>query len=296
MKSRMVIGVSGMVGEHILNALDVRESQVLTTYNKTPVSSAEKLNIADKAEVDEIIQRISPDIIYLPAAITNVDYCENHLEESYNVNVIGVQNIVNASNSAGSRLVYFSTDYIFDGKNGPYDESTAANPINEYGRQKLEAEHYIALFAEDYLIIRTTVVFGWERQGKNFVYRLIKSLSNGVAVNVPVDQIGTPTYVNNLAQIAVQLSETSMQGVINVAGSRLINRYEFAKKAAAVFMLDENLIKSVHTDELYQPARRPLSAGLLTAKLEDASPIPIVDYEEGLRLMAGERPSTLGAI
>lgn len=296
MKSRIVIGVSGMVGEHILNALDVRESQVLTTYNKTPVSSAEKLNIADKAEVDEIIQRISPDIIYLPAAITNVDYCENHLEESYNVNVIGVQNIVNASNSAGSRLVYFSTDYIFDGKNGPYDESTAANPISEYGRQKLEAEHYIALFAEDYLIIRTTVVFGWERQGKNFVYRLIKSLSNGVAVNVPVDQIGTPTYVNNLAQIAVQLSETSMQGVINVAGSRLINRYEFAKKAAAVFMLDENLIKSVHTDELYQPARRPLSAGLLTAKLEDASPIPIVDYEEGLRLMAGERPSTLGAI
>ncbi len=110
-----------------------------------------------------------------------MEYCGTHVRESYTVNVKGVPDIVKAANRIKAKLVFFSTDYIFNGEDGPYDEEAAADPINIYGLPKLEAEHYISLFAMDYLIIRTTVVFGWEHQGKNFIYRVIKSLSDGSA-------------------------------------------------------------------------------------------------------------------
>ncbi|MBE0670552.1 MAG: SDR family oxidoreductase [Anaerolineales bacterium] len=289
MNKHLVIGASGMVGEHLFTALRELGREAIATYNQTFFPSASHLNIIDKDKITELLKAVGPDIVHLPAALTNVDYCENHPQESYAINVAGVQNVVQAANGAGARLVYFSTDYIFDGKNGPYSEEAPANPISEYGRQKLEAEHYIALFAKDYLIIRTTVVYGWERQGKNFIYRLIKSLKEGMSVKVPVDQIGSPTYANNLAQIAISLAETSLRGVLNIAGSSLVNRYEFAKKAAQIFSLDENLILPVKTASLSQSAKRPMEAGLLTAKVSAVSTIPIVDYKDGLAMMAKEQ-------
>lgn len=289
MKQRMVIGASGMVGEHILTTLNALEREAVATFYKTPVPSANYLNIADEVEVNKLIKAVNPQIIYLPAALTNVDYCENHPEEAYKINVTGVQNVVGAANRTGSRLIYFSTDYIFDGENGPYNEESTANPISEYGRQKLEAERYIALFSKDFLIIRTTIVYGWERQGKNFIYRLIKSLTNGTPVKVPMDQVGSPTYANNLAQIVVNFSETPLNGVINISGLGLVNRYEFAKKAAQIFRLDESLILPVQTESLNQPAKRPMKAGLLTAKVSAISTIPIVSYEDGLIMMAKEQ-------
>lgn len=291
MKQHLVIGASGMVGEHLLSTLRTLGGQAVATFYQKPLPSAHQLNITDGIEVHRLFKTVNPQIVYLPAALTNVDYCENHPEESYNINVLGVQNVVNAANITRSRLIYFSTDYIFDGKNGPYSEEATANPISAYGCQKLEAEHYIALFAKDYLIIRTTIVYGWERQGKNFIYRLIKSLTNGVPVKVPVDQIGSPTYANNLAEIAVNLSGSSLKGVINVTGSGLVNRYEFAKKAAQIFHLDESLVLPVETESLNQPAKRPLKAGLLTSKVSVISTIPVVNYEDGLTMMTKEQPT-----
>jgi dTDP-4-dehydrorhamnose reductase len=286
MRAQMVIGASGMIGEHLLNELNLLGRHTIPTFKATPIPSGHQLTITDENEVNILLKRTRPQIIYLAAALTNVEYCETHARESYMVNVTGTQNVVKAANQIKAKLVYFSTDYIFNGEEGPYVEEAAADPINIYGQHKLDAEHYISLFANDYLIIRTTVVYGWERQEKNFIYRLIKSLSHGQPLRVAVDQVGSPTYAQNLSQVAITLSEASINGVINIAGSQLANRYEFAKKAAAVFGMDENLIIPVQTDQLKQQARRPLKAGLLTTKLTEISKIPAVTYEDGLRLMA----------
>lgn len=285
----MVIGASGMVGEHIVTTLNSLERKTIATYNRTSIPSASHLDVSNEKEVNKLVKDANPQIIFVPAALTNVDYCETHPEEAYNINVSGVKNVVKASNSIGAKLIYFSTDYIFDGKNGPYDEEAATNPISIYGLQKLEAENYVTIFAKDYLIIRTTVVYGWERQGKNFIYRLVKSLSNGQPVKVPIDQVGSPTYANNLSQIAVHLSETTLSGVINITGPSQVSRYEFAKKAANIFHLDENLVIPVQTESLNQPARRPKQAGLLINKVTAISAIPVTNYVEGLALMARDR-------
>jgi dTDP-4-dehydrorhamnose reductase len=226
--------------------------------------------------------------VYLPAAQGSADHCEQHPEKAYMTNVIGVCNIAQAVNDIGAKLVYFSSDYIFDGKAGPYHEDYPANPICEYGRQKLIAEHYLALHARDYLIVRTTVVYGWERQRKNFVCRLLSTLEAGNILRVPVDQVGNPTYAPNLAQAVIELACSGAKGVYHIVGPERANRYEFACEAARVFGLDASLIKGVPTCELGQVAPRPLNAGMVAKKAADELKVSLVGYKEGLRMMALE--------
>lgn len=288
MRHHLVIGASGMIGEHLVRALNATGQEALATYYKTSLPSAVPLDITNRRDVDSLFASEKPRVAFLPAALTNVDYCETHADETYQTNVLGAQNVIEAANSTDTRLIYFSTDYIFDGRTGPYFEEEPANPVSEYGRQKLAAEHYISLFAKNYLIIRTTIVFGWERQGKNFVARLVKSLRENIPVKVPVDQVGSPTYANNLAQIAVELSESGLKGTVNVTGPDCIDRYGFARATARAFQLDEGLIVPVKTEELGQPAKRPLNAGLITAKITKISNTPLTDYLDGLNKMAHE--------
>jgi dTDP-4-dehydrorhamnose reductase len=194
--------------------------------------------------------------------------------------------VIQAANQVGAKLVYFSTDYIFDGKNGPYKEDHPANPVCEYGRQKLYAEHLIATLAEDFLILRTTGVYGWERQGKNFIYRLMSVLGAGQTLTVPADQLGSPTYAPNFVRAVVELALTTHRQVFHVAGMEVANRYEFALEAARALKLNGDLIQPVSTAELGQTAPRPLQAGLRVEKASASLPFPLLGYHDGLREMA----------
>jgi dTDP-4-dehydrorhamnose reductase len=264
MKRDIVIGASGMVGAHLVATLEALGRCPVATYRTTPISCAVQLDIRQSLDLKKLFTEIKPACVYLPAALTNVDYCESHPAETYQTNVLGIKNVIDAANAVDARIVHFSSD----------------------GRQKLEAEHYIALFSKNNLIIRTTVIFGWERQGKNFVFRLVKSLREEAVVKVPMDQIGSPTYVNNLAQIVIELSETDLQGVVNITGPDCVSRYEFARAAARIFNLNENLLIPVQTAELHQPAKRPLNAGLKIEKLPGLTKTPLISYQKGLMLMA----------
>lgn len=289
MKISLIIGGSGQVGEHLLCVLGKQKVPILGTYYKHPLPKMEQLDIQEKNDVQKKIIDLQPSTIYMPASTTNVDSCEQNPEASYQINVFGVRNVIEAANEVGAKLVYFSSDYIFDGLSGPYTEDDMPNPISAYGRQKLMAEHAIFLQAKDFLIIRTTVVYGWEMQGKNFVYRLINSLQKGQSVSVPTDQIGSPTYAPNLALAVAELVNAGVNGVFNLAGSQIVSRYEFACEAARAFNLDEHLIRPVTTNELGQFAARPMMAGMIISKAESVLKTRLVSYKEGLRQMAAEK-------
>lgn len=289
MSKQLIIGGSGQVGQHLAQTLEMAGTDFSATYWSSPVPAMHLLDIRDFAATSALVEAIRPTVIYLPASLTNVDYCELHPAEGYASNVIGVQQIVQLANQANAKIVYFSSDYIFDGESGPYRETDSANPPCEYGRQKLLAEHYVALHAQDYLIVRTTVVYGWERQGKNFVYRLLKTLKEGKTLRVPIDQVGSPTYAPNLAQAVVELVRSGVKGVYHIAGAERVSRYEFACEAARVFELNSSLIQAVQTCELNQPARRPLKAGMIVEKAAALLEFPLLGYRDGLQVMLAER-------
>ncbi len=290
MNSHLVIGASGQVGEHLLNALHAHDLPALGTYFRHEVPVMTALDVRDAQAVRELIERVQPPTIYLPASLTHVDWCEENVEESFAINVQGAVNVARAAQEIGAKLVYFSSDYVFDGENGPYDESDVAHPISEYGRQKVLAEHYLALHQPNALIIRTTVVYGWERQGKNFVQRLREVLGRGERMRVPVDQIGSPSYAPDVARASVELAQMNARGVFHVAGPKLADRYEFACTAARVFGLDENLLDAVTTAELGQVAPRPLRAGMRVEKAVATLQRPLLGFEEGLQIMAETKP------
>lgn len=241
-------------------------------------------------QFNAVLDGARPDVIYFTASLANVDYCELHPDIAYRMNVSSVQNAVALANQHRCKLVYMSSEYVFDGAAGPYRETTAANPVSVYGMQKLAAEHHIALFANDWLIIRTAVVYSWESQGKNFLYRLRSTLRDGKTIAVPSDQISSPTYAPDLVRAMIQLVEQDEHGVFNISGPRLANRYTFALAAADAFGLDPDLIVPVVTADLKQAALRPLNAGLTVDKAERALGRPMLDFQSGLRQMTINEP------
>ena len=190
MSLQLIIGSSGQVGEHLMRVASDAGCETVGTYHSYPMPGMRQLDIRSSSAVRSMIEDLSPEAVHLPASMANVDQCEICPDEAYQTNVSGVCNVVRSANDVGAKVVYFSSDYIFDGKAGPYGEEDPANPTCEYGRQKLAAEHFVAMYAQDYLIVRTTVVYGWERRDKNFISRLINTLQGGQTLKVPMDQIG----------------------------------------------------------------------------------------------------------
>jgi dTDP-4-dehydrorhamnose reductase len=284
----LVLGASGQVGKYLYKCLRETDEQTIGTSFLHSKPGLVRLDIRNKQTLAARMEDWEPQVVYLPAAMTNVDHCEQNPDLTYQINVQGVCNVAKETKRIGAKLVFFSTDYIFDGTNGPYSEDDLANPLCQYGTQKLISEHYIALHSSDYLIVRTTVVYGWESRGKNFVQRLTNSLKKGEQVHVPLDQIGNPTYAPNLAEAVVELATSKESGIFHIVGPELISRFDFAVIAAETFNLDCQLIKPVTTAELGQIANRPLQAGLRIDKVQEILQTELIDPYRGLLRMSLE--------
>lgn len=285
----LVVGADGLVGSHIHQALVTERHGVLATGFAGVWDDIQRLDIRSATAVDRLCESAQPATIYLAAGLTNVDYCESHPEESYAVNVTGAGNVVQAANRVGATVVFFSSDYIFNGVSGPYGEDDTPDPLSVYGHHKVLAELVVSEVAHHWLIVRTTVVYGWERQGKNFVYRLRQALQQRQPITVPTDQLSSPTYAPTLASTVLQLVKASATGVFNVAGTSLASRYEFACEIAAALGHETALIQPSPTHALGQVAQRPLKAGLRVDKVQAALSIRLPGYQTELQAMMRER-------
>lgn len=197
-----------------------------------------------------------------------VDGCENQKDKAYAINAAGAGKVAAAATKiAKAKVVFYSTDYVFDGKTGMYTEDAAVNPLNEYGRSKLQGELLVMSAAPGALIIRTTGVFGPEARKKNFVNQLIKKSNAGEEMPCPTDQVSNPTYTHDLALATFRLVNASETGVFNVAGPETLDRLSFAEKVSGILGLDTSKLSGFTTDNIGQTATRPLNGGLNTDKL-----------------------------
>ncbi|KMT22630.1 SDR family oxidoreductase [Clostridium cylindrosporum] len=284
MKKVLIIGASGFLGRELYKTIELDTTyKVYGTYSKGKIENLEHLDVSDLESINNVFSKIQPNIVIITAALTNVEYCERNREETYRINVLGIENIVKECKKYNCRIIYISTEYVFDGINGPYDEIAEVNPINYYGETKLLGEKIILKETEEYLIIRTTVVYGWDLQSKNFIMQLIKSLSENKSMKVPVDQISSPTYCPNLAEMIKECCDKNIKGVFNIVGSEIMDRYTFAIKAADTIGLNKELLIPIKTELLGQVANRPLNAGLKVEKVLETLQTKPISVGNGLK-------------
>lgn len=280
----LIIGASGFLGKELYKVFktDQENYETYGTYSKNSVRDLKRLDVTDLENMKIIFREIKPNIVIITVALTNVEYCEVYKEEAYKINVNGLKNIAELCKVYDSKAVYVSTDYVFDGVNGPYSEDNIPEPINYYGQTKLEGEKIISAMLEDHIIARTTVVYGWDPESKNFIMQLIKTLGENKTMKVPVDQVSSPTYCPNLAQMIKESCDKNLIGIYNMAGNEVMDRYTFARKAATIFGLNPDLIAPVETRALGQVAKRPLNAGLKVDKISVSLMNKPVGVTEGL--------------
>lgn len=280
----LIVGASGLIGGALLNeALRKKHNALGTSYKQNlsdPNFTTTDINSDDS--VAKTFSQFKPDVVYACAALANVDYCQTHPEESRATNYDGIKRIANFCNEFNSRLVFLSTDYVFDGKKGPYTEEATPSPINFYGEHKLLAEQYVKANSKNHLIVRTTITFGNERVEKNFYLVLKSKLSQGQLMKVPTDQFGSPSYNKSIAKALVELGDNDLQGVLNISSDSFLSRFEFALLIARIFDLNKDLIVPVTTPELNQAATRPMKAGLKIDKAKSILKTKLMSAEEAL--------------
>ncbi len=245
MKRILVTGSNGLLGQKLaeLFSRSANYNLLLTSKQEHSVFDEEliryrQLDTTHKREVQSIIEEFEPEVIVNAAAVTNVDLCETERELAWKANVASVENLVYAAKLTGSKIIQVSTDYVFDGKNGPYSELDRPNPLSYYGRTKLASENVIHAGGIPATIVRTMVLYGAGLNVKaNFALWLVQNLGEGKPVRVVDDQIGNPTLADDLAYAILKIVEMDRSGLYHVSGPDLISRYDVAIKLSRNFWL-----------------------------------------------------------
>jgi len=226
-------------------------------------------DISNREQVKKIVYDFCPDFIINAAAYTNVDKSEIERELAWKINVKAVEYIAEAARVIDAHLVHISSDYIFNGKNGPYSENAVPNPIGYYGRTKLASENALKISGAIYTILRTNVLYGTAPDSRpDFVKWVVVSLRKKENIRIVTDQINNPTFIDDLVQAINKIIEFGRTGIFHIGGREFLSRLEFTNMIADHFQLDKSLIKPITTAELNQRARRPLKSGLITLKAE----------------------------
>jgi dTDP-4-dehydrorhamnose reductase len=266
-----LFGASGLLGQGLV--------QELKTERLTALSSKDA-DLRDRARVELVVRDSRPDWIILAAAYTDVDGCESNREQALAVNCEGAVHVAQGAREVGARLIFLSTDYVFDGSGAsPYEVDAPRKPINVYGESKARAEERLLQILPDVCIARTSWLFG--HGGKCFPATILKMAARQPEISVVNDQRGSPTFTPDLARCLVQLCRNSARGIVHVTNSGDCTWYDFAKEIVRIAGLRTE-VKPVTTAEFPRPARRPAYSVLSAASLH-AYGIQMPEWQDAVR-------------
>ncbi|MEK6933411.1 MAG: SDR family oxidoreductase [Nanoarchaeota archaeon] len=265
----LITGSAGFVGKNLFNYLK-NEHEVYGISRRTGEITTHKCDITKKDDIMQVLNSINPDIIVHSAALTFVDFCEEHKDEAWTINVEGTMNLAKWSFFNKKKVIYISTDYVYAGEKGNYFEESETKPVNFYGETKLAAEKIVSILT-NFLILRSTVIFGYEPGGNNFMMQIVNLKNNRIIVK---DQISNPTDVLVLCEYIKRSIEKNLNGIYVATGPETVDRFEFASIIADVFGIDKNLLQRGKTSDSGQKALRPLNNGTNSSKLRS-----VLDYK-----------------
>jgi len=294
MRKVLITGSNGLLGQKLVDLYrTISTVELIATargadrYPHKDGYTYASLDITQKEEVLEILQQYKPDCVIHTAAMTQVDDCETQMELCDLLNVTAVDYLVEACNDINAHFIHLSTDFIFDGKNGPYDEEADAHPLSYYGESKLKAEQIIQDKAMKWSIVRTVLVYGvvHDMSRSNIVLWAKNNLEKGQPMKVVDDQWRSPTLAEDLAMGCRLIEDKEAQGIFNICGKDQMNIYELVLRVAAYFNLPKDQVQRANSTTFTQPAKRPPITGLTLDKSRKVLGYEPHSFEEGIRIV-----------
>ena len=284
-KTILINGANGQLAHSLNNLFYGTDFNIIkSSYNQGPLNDVIS-NFSYFDETYSLINEKKPDFIINCAALTNVDFCEENRKKAYEVNVQVVQNILK-SMPFDSKLIQISTDYVFDGKKAPYTEESIPNPINYYGKTKLEAENIIRSSQKKYIIIRTGSLFSeFINMNSNKLTWLFNKLKNNQEIFTATDMISTATSTASLAKIIFKLLPFNQNLIINYSGQDSMSIYDFSLLVSKVFNFNKDLIKPILVENLPFKAKRPKDTSLKTDLISNLLNCNIYETEYSLKII-----------
>ncbi|RED98928.1 SDR family oxidoreductase [Marinoscillum furvescens] len=290
----LITGANGLLGQKLIHLLsDDPDIKVIATGRgpqRIPASGFfyVSADLTDPESVQSLLRETKPDRIIHCAAMTQVDDCEQSPEACESANVTATEHLLKATEAFSSHFTFVSTDFVFDGENGPYKESDQPNPVSVYGASKLKAEQLVQASSLKTAIVRTVLVYGLahDLSRSNLVLWVKNSLEAGKAIRVVNDQWRTPTLAEDLALGCWLVAEKKAEGLFHISGEGLQTPYEMALKVADAFDLDASLISAVDASTFTQPGKRPPKTGFLIDKAKQQLGFQPTPFEEGLQIVS----------
>ena len=283
----LIIGSNSLVGSTLYNYAKDSFELYHTFYNK-------KINSENSTQVDlvkesqkilDLIEKIRPSFVIHTVGYPSVDFCEKNKDAVYFLHVTITEKIAQTCASVGAKLLYFSTDAVFDGKQDKkYVESDLTNPLSYYGKTKLAAEKVLMKSSSNNLVFRTTVIYGQYTRSR-FTNWVLDNLKQNKTVSAFTDQFNTPTLVDDLCKVMLCIPNLDLSGIYHATGKTCLSRYDFALKLARVFNYNEKLIIPTMSSKVNQVAPRPRNGCLDATRLEKALGFEFSEIDRGLNFM-----------
>ncbi|MBX3241253.1 MAG: SDR family oxidoreductase [Chitinophagaceae bacterium] len=287
----LITGTNGLLGQYLVRDCVQKGYTVVATgrgeckLSRDTLGNAvyKKMDITDKVAVETVLMETRPDIIIHAAAMAQPDACELDRAACSVTNVEATRYICDVAESINAKVIYISTDFVFDGKSGPYNEEGIPDPVNYYGQSKLDAEKIVQQLPK-WTIVRTILVYGNILTGarSNIVTWVKDNLEKGNNIKVVNDQVRTPTYVEDLSRGILLVVEKDAEGIYHISGKEVFTPYEIALQIADFFGLDKSLMEKVDASVFTQPAVRPLKTGFIIEKAEKELGFNPVSFKEGI--------------
>ncbi len=291
MRTILVTGSNGLLGQKIIYALRNRTDVkcISTSRGENRMSAKdgyiyESMDITDPSSVESVFEKYQPDVVINTAAMTNVDACESNRDEAWLLNVQSVEYIIEACKKFNTHLVHLSTDFVFDGRKGPYVETDEPNPLSFYAHTKYEGEKLIEKSGISAAILRTIIIYGVvdDNSRSNVVLWAINSLKNKKSITVINDQFRSPTLAEDLADACVSAAMKKATGIYHVSGREVMNILDIVRIVADYFELDQSYIIPTSSADLKQPAVRPPVTGFIITKAVNELDFKPHTFIEGL--------------
>jgi len=292
MKKIFISGGSGFLGGHVFQQAKDQWQVLACYFNYKPENRGEdwvRLDLTDAKQVSSTLNTFRPDVIIHCAANSNLDECEKAPDLASAINVNSTEYLISAANDLGSRLIFVSSDMVFNGEKGNCRESVLVSPISVYGRTKVQSEELLIRHCNNYVIARAALIYGRaETGGSSFSMWIENQLRAGSPVSLYENQFRTPVLVNNLAEAILELAQNDYKGIIHLGGENRIDRLTFGRQLCAVAGYDEGLLKASSMYDSQPAAPRPADVSLNTDNAALVLNTRLLNTTDGLRRMCGE--------